>query len=218
MRGIVFNTKLGLERAVLEGRKTVIRKRIKCPKKIAGVDVYNFCVARDYKGDVTEVFCIDYDEAHIDGGTIRPPYKIGEIVAIKQCYDNILNPELYHELLQHYDTQCIEDLAGYKNKMFVACKFMPHKIKILDIRVERLQDISEEDCVKEGIQTANDVARGNNLREQYDGWFMNPFEWQMYPTAKEAFAALIDKVSKKGTWERNPFVWRIEYELIKEEL
>lgn len=43
------------------------------------------------------------------------------------------------------------------------------------------------------------------------GWFAR--EWFNKP--REAFASLIDKVSGRGTWERNPFVWRIEFELVK---
>lgn len=34
-------------------------------------------------------------------------------------------------------------------------------------------------------------------------------------TPREAFAALIDKVSGKGTWESNPYVWAYEFELMK---
>lgn len=32
---------------------------------------------------------------------------------------------------------------------------------------------------------------------------------------REDVATLIDKVSGRGTWDRNPFVWRIEFELVK---
>ena len=42
-------------------------------------------------------------------------------------------------------------MAGYTNKMFVKSDLMPHHIKITNIRMEQLQDISEEDCLKEGI-------------------------------------------------------------------
>lgn len=36
-----------------------------------------------------------------------------------------------------------------------------------------------------------------------------------FDTPREAFAALIDKVSGKGTWESNPYVWAYEFELMK---
>ena len=204
----MFNTKLGLERAVLEGRKTVTRRI--CKYQPTDLNSKWHWVTGGDGGFLRR-------SVHPTSPRYRPPYDFGEIVAIKQCYDKILNPELYHELLQHYNTQFIEDVAGYKNKMFVACKFMPHKIKILNIRVERLQDISEEDCLKEGIEKHRTHTIGD--KEYFRYW--HPDSGQLnyiptFPTAKEAFASLIDKVGKKGDWERNPFVWRIEYELIKE--
>lgn len=36
-----------------------------------------------------------------------------------------------------------------------------------------------------------------------------------FATAKESFACLIDKMSGKGTWESNPYVWVYDFELIK---
>lgn len=39
-------------------------------------------------------------------------------------------------------------MDGWDNKMFVRAEHMPHRIRITDIRVERLQDISDEDCLR----------------------------------------------------------------------
>lgn len=78
---------------------------------------------------------------------------------------------------------------GY-NKLFVKPELMPHKIRIVNWKVERLQDISNEDCMKEGILT-DDIS--------------------MY---RRIFASLIDKINGKGTWERNPYVFVYEFELI----
>ena len=48
-------------------------------------------------------------------------------------------------------------------------------------------------------------------------YFMNLRETKTngFDTPREAFAALIDKVSGKGTWESNPYVWAYEFELMK---
>lgn len=95
--------------------------------------------------------------------------------------------------------------------MFVKADLMPHQIQIRDLRIERLQDISEEDCMKEGVyRDYGDTEFPPQEFYDYDWNEDNGFD-----TPREAFASLIDKVSGRGTWDRNPFVWRIEFQLVK---
>ena len=61
---------------------------------------------------------------------------------------------------------------------------MPHQIKITNIRIERLQDISDEDCIKEGIQKGDFINTWNTY--YFDGCN------KVFKTPKEAFASLID--------------------------
>lgn len=98
---------------------------------------------------------------------------------------------------------------GWKNKMFVKADLMPHHICITNIRVERLQDISEEDCLKEGIWRDDNVGL-EGVTYWYHGLANSSFR-----TAKEAYASLIDKISGKGTWESNPWVFVYDFELVK---
>ncbi len=88
---------------------------------------------------------------------------------------------------------------------------MPHQIRITDIKVERLQDISNEDCLREGIYKDWNECGGWTLTEFYD--YPNN-ENDGYDTPREAFAALIDKVSGRGTWDSNPWVFAYSFELI----
>ena len=101
--------------------------------------------------------------------------------------------------------------------MFVAPSLMPHQIHITNVRVERLQDISDEDCLKEGI---TDMGAGGSLRysftENVKQTTGDPIAFSNnFAAAKEAFAHLINKVSKKGTWESNPYVFVYDFELVK---
>ena len=118
MRGIMFNTKLGLEQAVLEGRKTVTRRI--CKYQPTDLNSKWHWVTGGDGGFLRR-------GVHPTSPRYRPPYDIGEIVAIKQCYNDILKPELYHELLQHYDTQFIEDVAGYNLTPFVGNCYQMYK-------------------------------------------------------------------------------------------
>ena len=99
----------------------------------------------------------------------------------------------------------------WKNKLFMPESVARYFIEITAVRAERLQDISEEDCMKEGIEYVLEAMPiGYPFGVQFP--FKNGFH--SYTTAKEAYAALIDKINGKGTWEKNPFVWVYEFRLI----
>lgn len=172
MKKIMFNDRFGLTDAVLEGRKTVTR-RIANRK-----DIYP-------------------NDARI---LAEPQYQVGEIVAIAECYDKIMETLLEPNGMVR---AWIPESAGFRNKMFVKAELMPHQIEILDVRVERLHDITDEDCIKEGIQADED-----NYFFRYD-----PNGDFIFTSPREAFAELIDKVGKKGTWKSNPYVFRYEFKL-----
>lgn len=93
--------------------------------------------------------------------------------------------------------------------MYVKANLMPNRIRITNIRAERLQDITDEDCFAEGV--VQQRAEGVN-GEIYS---YIPYERPLYYTPREAYAALIDKISGKGTWTSNPYVFVYEFELIK---
>lgn len=95
--------------------------------------------------------------------------------------------------------------AGWNNKMFVKTDLMPHHIMITNVNVERLQDCSDDDILKEGVQFCANCKRYTIL---------DCDEKHCFKTPREAFAALIDKVSGKGTWNRNPWVFVYEFKLI----
>lgn len=126
-------------------------------------------------------------------------YYTGEIVAVAQAYRDVIDTGGYPYLV----TQ-----AGWANKMFIRASLMPHQIRITNIRVERLQNISDEDCKKEGIDYI-----GGYSESYYFGHGVGNIRLGNSP--REAFAGLIDKVSGKGTWESNPWVFVYEFELIK---
>ena len=214
MKKIMFNDKYGLTQAVLEGRKTMTRRIITAPRrKIDGKDVCGFAVYKTHEGIPYEVWLTGPDEESLC--QLLPTYHIGEEVAVAQAYRDI-------EENKYFISQCLANLeipsakkydAGWNNKMFTSSYYMPHRIRINNIKVERLQDISEEDCFKEGItmMTEGKIEIGNAY-----GWDIkiDALKRDSFFTPKKAFAALIDKVSGKGTWESNPWVFVYEFELL----
>lgn len=115
--------------------------------------------------------------------------------------------------------ESVHDLAGWNNKMFTKAELMPHQIRIIGIKCERLRDISDEDCINEGIFVNEYVGKGKKCHHYgFDGFFNEAEGWfarGWYNTPREAFARLIDKVSGRGTWASNPWVVVYEFELVK---
>lgn len=139
-------------------------------------------------------------------------FKVGETVAIAQRYRDIR--DIIGDV---HDGKSIKFMAGWDNKMYVKSELMPHQIQIEAIKVERIQDISDDDCMNEGIIRRNDIINckmEDIVRYTFDGSFENHI-WKSYDNPRMAFASLIDKISGKGTWDRNPFVFAYSYKLIK---
>ena len=201
MKTILLNDEpYGLTEAVLRGTKTQTRRivpqshieayaKYKASNKGASLSIGEFLIKRGYAR-----------------------YTVGEVVAIAQRYKDLgLSPSFVHVKKDHTkkkdEARPIGELPGWNNKMFIAAEFMPHHIKIVGVRVEKLQDISKEDIVAEGVieiepgcrySTApgNDSANlpARNLRGAYN--------------------RLIDGVSKKRIFRQNPYVYVFSFELI----
>lgn len=214
MKKIMFNDRFGLTQAVLEGRKTMTRRIVTCPLKFRGVNVAGYFVCKRLSGEVTEICMYDEDERMIDGGQILPKYKVGEVVAIAQSYKDLgYDPDSLDRDPKDLGIRgFMKHSAGWNNKMFVSAAACKKHIRITGVKCERLQDISEADCLKEGIikYTKDGTVFKYDLSDRFE-----MFSWQdMKRSPREAFSALIDKVSGKGAWECNPFVWAYEFELI----
>lgn len=193
MKKIMFNDKYGLTKDVLEGRKTMTRRIV--PQSV--IEKYS----------LMEDFTI-IDDAR---------YNVGEVVAIARSYkDAGYSPDkvFYRSFpsLDMYGKELASEQKGWTNKMFVAANLMPHHIRITDVKVERLQDISDEDCLKEGVIKRFHSPACRNF------YYVPNVEVKskddVYLTSQKAFSALIDKVCGKGTFNKNPYVFAYEFELV----
>ena len=199
----MFNDKYGLTRAVLEGRKTMTRRAVKFPTKFDWGFYHYPLKPVTQEGYRAFVELLDEDEFHFEPERyVSSQYAVGEIVAIAQNYDQLVPIGEPCVIMGEY----VAGKPGWLNKMFVKPEYMPHHIQITSIRVQNLQDISDEDCLKEGVV--------ENHKYRYNHYPYVGKTYFDYSDPQEAFAALIDKVSGKGTWASNPLVWVYEFKLI----
>lgn len=208
MQKIMFNDQYGLTQAVLDGRKTQTR-RIAYQEPFKYNCNCGICTEGKDKGKLT----IN------DGNEIvaKSTYKIGEVVAVAQRYCEVsLEPSIRTILCKH---------PGWNNKMFVTAKTMPHQIKITNIRCERLQDISTDDCMKEGIFYSH--IKGIDDAYSYDAtndsfvekWLNRTpindsfVKKRWYRTPIEAYKMLSCKLHLH--WGSNPLVFVYDFVLIR---
>ena len=213
MNKIYFNNKYGLNQAVLEGRKTMTRRLVhglpdNVVKPIGVID----------KGVLKG--CFEYLYGNNAYGVIKTAYHINEEVAVAQTYSELREVlaardfkrtdtlyDAFYRAMQ-FGRACDTDY-GWNNKQGVRADLMPHRIRITHINVERLQEISEEDCLCEGVEKWLDCYIVTGIMEhngKNNVCFNNP---------RDAFSVLIDKISGKGTWQRNPWVFVYSFELIQ---
>ena len=222
MQKIMFNDKYGLTDLVLSGQKTQTRRIEKSllslqTKEIKG-QRYKF-FDDEYKRVTDDLRYLDTAAPDMYAVIVRttdekllefkPQYRMGEVVAVAQSYQKAY-PNADFEMVDKWTF--MTESAGWKNKMFVKPNLMPHTIKITNVRIERLQDISDDDCMREGIiEHIAEIMPNYPPYTQYCCGISEVY----CDTPRQAFAALIDKINGKGTWESNPWVWVYDFELVK---
>lgn len=211
----MFNDKYGLTQAVLDGRKTQTRRFPS--QKI--IEKYKDLL-EDYETHSRSVGVPCSIVGIEEFLSKRSPYKVGEVVAVAQRYSNVYaellldwekhNYHLPREMSAEKFRNRFEKEKGWSNKMFVKSELMPHQVKITNVRVQKLQEITYHDCLREGVYI-------------FDEDPMNPLAYiYTYPGANQlfyhpidAYAQLIDAISGKGTWESNPYVYTYDFELVR---
>ena len=190
MKGICF--KEPLFNAIIYGRKTMIRRIINGTLTIG-----------------------NWEE------TIKHArYKTDEIIYLKEPYlipVNIFGQEFEDRGIEYVYGEGALPESGFvrKNKLFMPEGFARYFIQITDVKLERLQEISHDDCIREGITEEWDFETpGYSNRLNYSKR-KNGFLDIYHETPQKAFADLIDKISGKGVFDKNPYCWVYTFKLIK---
>lgn len=205
VKGILFNTEM--VRAILDGKKSCTRRLVKTRRK----DACGFYVTRR-KADGLFAGIYEYDENEsMFDNQLEPPYQPGDIIYVRETWHKYIkrvgegqNCHLA-EFYGYKASVANSEDAGepWKPSIHIPKEAARIWLKVADVRVERLQNITDDGAKAEGANWKN----GKNV-----GW-----EEKMRRTAIERFAKIWDSTIKKSDldhygWNANPWVWVIEFE------
>lgn len=183
IRPILFNTEM--VRAILEGRKTCTRRVLKQP-----FEVHPNGYITKPRGN--ERLC-----------PYIPPYQPGDILYVREtwCKGSYGNEkEKYYYKADDNNFFCTWHPSIHMPKE--AARIW---LKVTDVRVERLQEITMDDCHREGINIAtSSVTDGETLKRNHD-FSLEKFETLWNSTIKKS------DLDRYG-WDANPYVWVVEFE------
>jgi len=179
---ILFNMKM--VRAILDGRKSCTRRIIK-PQPQGYFEVSE-----------EPLYIYDTDGKQ---GKITPPYQPGDILYVRETWKQAPNGYYYYEDWQKDD---IADVTKWKPSIHMPKEAARIWLKVTDVRVERLQEITRLSVQKEGIEVDPKECAG-----KFD------FITELFLLFQELWDSTIKKSDLDSYgWDANPYVWVIEFE------
>lgn len=201
MKPILFNTEM--VKAILDGRKTATRRAVKIPEKYTMINHSNYYILLEQDDMPSCHKCLQSKYVNGDILYVRETFAVGKI-DIEESPNGIDS----RYVLQGYGCKeiihkeyCLRNEIGIEDVVWKPSIFMPKEaarlfLRITDVRIERLQEITEEQARKEGFD--------------------------MTDTPVNAFSHLWDSTIKKVEldkyrWNADPLVWAYEFEVISKE-
>jgi len=179
-RPILFSTPM--VRAILSGEKLQTRRILKRQPHISGADI------------ICKIRPIIYSTKH--------PYgEIGDILWVRETWQDLGFG------IWIYKADDPKFGGKWKPSIFMPKYASRIKLEITNIRAERLQDISYEDAVKEGIESSNEFGGNEGYLHQYKNYQGKDFDCDSIGS----FLSLWESINGEGSWYDNPWVWVIEF-------
>lgn len=242
IKPILFSTPM--VQAILEGRKTQTRRVIKPQpdfdsawknlSTIGGKVAKNF-LKEDRPGleipniSVSSSLLGVRGEDGLGTGICQPnivvPYHKGDILWVRETFADVpfTKPEKYHGYAYRADWEENDQhcpVTKWKPSIFMpkaACRIF---LEVTNVRVERLQDISEEDAIAEGIQFHFEEMFQEFRYRDYDKKLQAGYGDPAvdYPTWRDpisSFKSLWEHINGRDSWEANPWVWVYDFKQVE---
>ena len=198
-------------KAILDGSKTETRRIVKPQPEVEGLTIGRITDTTGLKKEMGKCFWFDDDYHQV--GRVFSPYALdGQILWVRETWQhtkvlNLSPDDDNYGYIYRADGQPWDDYEGWtwKPSLFMpkdACRI---RLNVGSVHVERLQDISKEDAIAEGIQKYYDEEITKSWR--YRDYLKNA--WGNDPI--ESFKSLWISINGEDSWGENPFVWVVKF-------
>lgn len=200
MKPITFRT--DMVKAILDGRKSQTRRIIKPQPEHDEDSGYVYWKKRQF--DIHEYFWSDQFPRYCPYG------KTGDILYVKEtwCYETDMGGGNNGWYFYKADFEEHEGPTKWKSSRFMPKSAARLFLEITDIRVERLNDISENDAYAEGIDE-DELEDAVNTYNYYGNSYLG-----RNTPCKYVYKNLWEHINGEGSWAQNPFVWVIEFKRV----
>lgn len=200
---ILLNTEM--VKATLAGGKTCTRRVIKDTVK------ENQEINKNGKGEF-ELYDITSRCSIPKGKIYKPPYQPGDILYVRETWSEWTDGYIYKAWNSPFPQVGKSSVMKWKPSIHMPKEAARIWLKVTDVRVERLQKMTDEDCEKEGLE---------NACKKCESHLFNCDICMNNDGIKEEFKELWDSTIKKADidkygWSANPWVWVIEFERCEE--
>lgn len=203
IKAILFDTEM--VRAILEGRKSCTRRIVK-PQQLIGMlpdKCKNGAPEKFLKEKklMFKPYC-DMTDIELINTAYKAPYQPGDILYVRETWKKAPNGYYYYEDWQKDD---IADVTKWKPSIHMPKEAARIWLKVTDVKIERLQDVTEDGAKAEGaIDNRGFIHSPEN-------------EYDRIHTAREHFIRIWNSTIKKSNlnrygWDASPWVWVIEFE------
>ena len=234
-RPIIFSAPM--VRAILEGKKTQTRRKMKVqpgPDALVTVEHYHPIVI-DRHGDMQpgkEIFGAHWDDGEYG---LKSPYGApGDLLWVRETWAKGETAGVAQ--YRATDPQCDDTTSGLRWRPSIHMPRWASRItlRIIDVRVERLHDITEDDARAEGCEARpfpgpwwqgyRDLGDGDLIHQQAIGetapdWMIEPKRMPPTPwldrSARDGFRSIWMGLHGLDAWDANPWVWVISFERMK---
>lgn len=188
-RPILFSAPM--VRAILEGRKTQTRRILKPQPTWHNTNLPTMI------GNTAVFGVISDNYPQCDW---KCPYgQPGDRLWVKETHLCTAADEVHFRADGNFPEGAAKMLGGWRPSIFMFRRFSRILLEITAVRVERLQDISDEDALAEGV---------HRMDWEYENG-------ECCETARDAYAMLWDHINGAGSWDANPWVWCVSFKRIE---
>ncbi len=213
-RPILFSAPM--VRAILDGRKTQTRRVIKnVPSwEHFGRDIMDWDLSgihQEHEQADSDRWCLDV-QCDVDDHSremIRCPYGApGDRLWVRETW-GVLFPDFVHD--EHEPTwyRATDEEPGpgrWRPSIHMPRARSRIDLEVTGVRVERLHQISDDDALREGIDTEGEVYEGGESLQSAG----SPHSPERY-----TFATLWRSINGDASWESNPWVWVVEFKRVR---